>query len=360
MKRNTVWTIGMDLGDKKDTVCVLNEEGDVVERLAIANHAPAVSSFHDRFENPEQVRVVMESGTHSPWISHLLLERGFEVFVGNARKLRSIWQSDQKDDMRDAEMLARIGRFDPRLLSPIHHRGLQAQADLAVIRGRDALVRARTALISSARGLVKSLGHRLPSCSADAFARKVVQHVPANLEPALAPMLASIAQLTASIQKLDRRIEELCKESYEETQQLRQIPGVGPLTSLAFVLTLEDPHRFKKNRSVGPFLGLTPKRDQSGESDKHLSISKAGNEHLRRLLTQSAHYILGPFGPDCDLRRFGEHLRERGGKAGKGRAVTAVARKLAVLLLHLWKSGDVYEPFHATSRSNARPADKAA
>jgi transposase len=350
----------MDLGDRKDTICLLDEAGEVVDRLTVGNDARSVSGFFERFKQPERVRVAMESGTHSPWISHLLLDRGFDVLVGNARKLRSIWQNEQKSDMRDAEMLARIGRFDPKLMYPILHRGLEAQADLAVIRARDALVRSRGALINSARGLVKSLGNRLPSCSAAAFARKVPEHVPEQLKAAIDPMVAAIAQLSAAIAEHDRRVEQLCSERYGETEHLRRIHGVGPLTALAFVLTIEDPFRFRRNRSIGPFLGMTPRRDQSCSIDKHLPISKAGNEHLRRLLTQSAHYILGSFAPDCDLRRFGERIAERGGKAGKRRAVTAVARKLAVLLLQLWKSGDVYEPFHGSARKKAPRSAEAA
>jgi transposase len=359
-KRSTVWTVGMDLGDKSNTVCFLREDGEAVEKLTIANNVRGINRFFDRFADPAQVKVAMESGTHSPWISHLLGNRGFEVLVGNARKLRAIWRSDQKNDWRDAEMLARIGRFDPKLLHPIRHRGKSAQADLAVIRARDALVRCRTRLINCARGLVKSQGHRLPSCSAECFPSRAADHLPTELQPALKPLLSQVASLNAKIRQYDRCIEKLCEHGYGEAQALCQIAGVGALTALAFVLTVEDPDRFKRTRSIGPFFGLTPKRDQSGMTDKQLPISKAGNEYMRRLLTQSANYILGPFGPPCDLRRFGERIAARGGKAGKRRAVTAVARKLAVLMLHLWKTNEAYEPFHHPWRGTAqKPAEVA-
>ena len=136
------------------------------------------------------------------------------------------------------------------------------------------------------------------------------------------------------------------RKAYPETLTLREITGVGPVTALAYVLTLEDPTRFNKSRDVGPYLGLTPKRDQSGKTDKALSISKAGNTYLRRLLVGSAHYILGPFGPDCDLRRYGTRIASRGGKAAKRKAVVAVARKLAVLMHQLWKNKATYDPFY--------------
>ena len=124
--------------------------------------------------------------------------------------------------------------------------------------------------------------------------------------------------------------------------------GIGPVTSLAYVLTLETPLRFARSRDVGPYLGLVPAGD-SGDSQPQLGISKAGDRMLRKLLVGSAHYILGPFGPDCDLRRFGMKLCERGGKNAKKRATVAVARKLAVLLHRLWISGEVYEPLRQPS-----------
>lgn len=350
---SAIRTIGMDLGDKMNVLCLLDEAGEVLDKCEIVNHASQIKKFFGRIPEPSLVRVAMECGTHSRWISHLLDARGFEVLVGNARKLRAIWQSDHKDDWRDAEMLARIGRFDPRLLSPIRHRSMEAHADLAVIRARDALLRARTALINCARGLVKSTGSRLPNCSAESFSAKTVEHVPIELVPAINPLLQQIASLNAQIRRYDRCIEQLCEHRYTETGSVRQITGVGPLTALAFILTIEEPNRFEKNRCIGPFLGLTPKREQSGKTDKQLPISKAGDAYLRRLLSQSAHYILGPFGPDCDLRRYGQRLIARGGKAPKARAITAVSRKLAVLMLRLWRTEEIYDPFHKRSLKTA-------
>lgn len=354
-KSSTVRTIGMDLGDKEHVLCLFDGDGKIVDRQTVCNGPAAIRKFFEQCSSPSDVRLAMESGTHSPWISHLLDSLGFEVLVGNSRKLRAIWQSNHKDDCRDAEMLGRIARFDPQLLYPIKHRDMAAQADLAVIRSRDALIRSRTVLINCARGLVKSSGGRLPSCSAESFPSKAVDHVPELLGPAINPLLSQIAALSVQIRQYDRCIERLCEHRYPETALLTQISGVGALTALAFILTIENPQRFDKNRSVGAFFGLTPRRDQSGATDKQLSISKAGDEYMRRLLTQAANFILGPFGPDCDLRRFGEHLISRGGKAPKKRAAAAVARKLSVLMLRLWKTGETYDPFHKeTTKANAR------
>jgi transposase len=268
----------------------------------------------------------MEVGAHSRWASHLLRDLGHDVLVANARKLRAIYSNPRKGDRADAETLARLARLDPELLSPIHHRSPQAQADLAVLRSRDAIVRCRTLLINHARDIVKASGSRLPSCTADSFAHKVAPDIPEPLRPALVPILESIASLTQQIKSYDHKAEDLCSARYPETKLLRRISGVGPLTSLAFILTLEKPERFHRSREVGPAIGLVPRRDQSGDHDPQLRITKTGNSYLRRLLVSSAQYILGPFEPDCDLRRWGLKLAERGGKNAKKRAVVAAVR----------------------------------
>jgi transposase len=192
--------------------------------------------------------------------------------------------------------------------------------------------------------MVKSLGHRLPAASTRYFATKARAAVPAELQPALFPLLDIVENLSVQIKAMDRQIEETAKERYPQTSRLREVTGVGALTSLAFVLTVADPTRFRRSREVGPYLGLVPKQDQSGSLDKQLHITKAGDSYLRRLLAGSAQYILGPFGPTCGLRSFGQRLAARGGKNAKRRAVVAVARKLAVLLHKLWVSEAAYDP----------------
>ena len=256
----------------------------------------------------------------------------------------------RKSDRIDAEKLARLGRYDVRLLAPIQHRGAQAQADLARIRSRDLLVRTRAKLVSNARSMVKAFGARLPRCSTEAFHHKVRDHIPADLLPALTPVLDTLANLTTSIKEIDATLSERAATAYPETQQLRQNPGVGPITSLAFVLTLEDPHRFAKSREVGPYLGLAPGQRQSGDFDPASHIAKTGDTLLRRLLVQCAHQILRRPN-DTDLKRVGERHLARG--AHRNKAVTAVARKLAVLLHHLGITGEAYEPLHNYRRTQA-------
>lgn len=341
-------TVGVDMGDKRHSVCILDGDGAVRKRASVPNTAQAVQKF---FGGLPACRIALEAGTHSGWVSRILEGMGHEVLVGNPRKLRVIWDCDEKDDDRDAETLARIARLDPKLLHPIHHRGLEAHCDLAVIKARNMLVKSRSILITHVRGAVKSLGQRISPCSSESFHIRLVEQMPSELRHALEPLMKSVEELTARIRHYDQLVEKLCASKYPETAVLRSIAGVGPVTALAFVLTIEESQRFENSRDVGPYLGLVPKRDQSGQTDKQLPITKAGDAYLRRLLVGCAQYILGPFGPDCDLKQFGLKLASRGGKNAKRRAVVAVARKLAVMMHHLWKSGESYDPFH---RQNLR------
>ena len=346
-------TIGMDISDKKSFVIVLDSDGEITDSQNIPNTVESIESYFCKYSG---AKVALEAGSHSPWISRVLSGLGFTVYVGNPRKLRVIWQSPNKSDIRDAEMLARIARFDQNLLYPVHHRGEQAHADLSMLKARAMLVECRSDLINHVRGAVKSFGLRLPSCSSESFASKIPGYLPDKLKPALLMVVEEIKGLTDKIRDYDRRIEEISNTMYPETGCLRQIAGVGPITALAYILTLEEPERFGNSRSVGAFLGLTPRRDQSGETDRQLRITKAGNKYLRQLLVGCAQYILGPFGPESDLKEFGLRLAGRGGKNAKRRAVVAVARKLAVLLHRLWITGEVYNAVHKSNRILAKAA----
>ena len=343
-------TIGMDLGDKYHIAVVFDREGQEVDVAKVINTKKGISNYFQAYKGST---VAIEAGTHSPWISRLLKQMDCQVYVGNPRKLRFIWDSTDKSDERDARMLGMVCRIEPRLLWAIRHRSSQAHADMAIIKSRHMLVKTRTKLINHARGLVKSNGERLPGCSSAYFAKRCAEHVPSDLWPALESIFDVIGQLSAKIADLDAKITHMCRHQYPETQQLQQVAGVGPVTALAYVLSIEDPSRFTKSRQVGPFLGLTPRRDQSGGTDKQLHISKAGNKYLRQLLVGSAHYILGPFGPDSHLRNYGMAIAVRGGKNAKKRAAVAVARKLAVLLHRLWVSGQAYEPFYGMGQRMA-------
>jgi transposase len=346
-------TIGLDLGDRNSWYCVVDEAGQIRLEQRVRTSAKALQEV---FGAMPRSRIALEIGTHSPWISRLLSELGHEVIVANARKVRLIGESRKKDDRLDAQTLARLARIDPQLLSPVKHRSAQAQADLSLIRARAGLVRARTALVNTARGLAKSYGERLRGCNVRNMNPEKAEGLSPELQAALQPLLAGLESLSEQIKEYNERIEKLAEESYPRVALLKQIKGVGTLIALTFLLTLEDPHRFCKSRDVGCYLGLQPGRRNSGQSEPQLHISKEGDPYLRTLLVQGAQHILGPFGADCDLRRWGLKLAERGGRNGKKRAIVATARKLAVLLHHLWVSGEVYEPLHHSSRTTVAAA----
>ncbi len=349
-------TIGIDLGDKRSHYIVLDASGEKIEEGRVVTTQQA---FQRRFGAMEAALIAIEVGTHSPWVKRLLEGCGHQVLVANARKLRMIYENDNKSDAVDAELLARVARLDPRLLSPIEHRGGDFQADLAILRSRNALVRARTQLVNHVRGAVKSWGSRLRKCSTSSFHKQSPIQMPEELKPALMPVIQTIGSLTSRIRAYEREIVAIAQQRYPEVDLLQQVGGVGPITALCFILTIEDPERMKRSRSVGAYLGLRPGRDQSGGKDPELRITKAGDHELRRLLIGSAHYILGPFGPDTDLRRWGLSLASRGGQAAKKRAVVAVARKLSVLLLSLWRTAEVYEPLRNTqARARKRTVEE--
>jgi len=339
-------TVGVDLGDQWSNYCILGLEGEKLVEGRLRTEQHEIAEF---FQAMAPARVVMEVGTHSAWVREVVLGCGHEVLVANPRQMDGP-KRRRKNDRIDAHKLARVGRVDPQSLFPIEHRSIDVRQDLVTLRAREALVKVRTELINTTRGLVKTMGERLPKCTSLGFARRADEALPQGMREVLLPLVRLVETLTGYIQIYDKRIEKLAREKYEHTELLRQVKGVGALTSLAYVLTLENPERFAKSRDVGPYLGLVPKQEDSGESQPQLRITKTGDEMLRRLLVGSAHYILGPFGPDTDLRRYGLRLCERGGKNAKKRAAVAVARKLAVLLHRLWVTGEVYEPLR-----HARP-----
>ncbi len=341
-------TIGLDLGDRTSHYCILDEAGEVILEHSLPTTPKGVLQV---FRRIPRSRIALETGTHSPWISRQLTAMSHEVIVAHARNVQLIGESSRKDDRFDARTLARLARIDPGLLGPVRHRSAEAQIHLTVIRARATLVSARTALVNAARGLTKSYGQRLRKCGTGQMNCEIAKELSQELRDALEPLLKGIESLNDRIAEYDQRIEQIAKEVHPEVALLKQVKGVGTLIALTYVLTLDDPQRFRRSRDAGCFLGLRPGRRNSGRSEPQLHISKEGDSYLRTLMVQGAQYILGPFGQDSDLRRWGLKLAERGGKNAKKRAVVAVARKLAVLLHKLWVSGEVYEPLRNTPKA---------
>src|ERR1700740_2727270 len=353
VNKNTIFkghklTIGLDLGDHWSCYCVLDEAGEILLEQKVAMTPEAMKQT---FAKIPQGLIALETGTHSPWVSRLLTLLGHKVIVAHAQKVQLITKSNRKDDRHDARTLAHLARIDPALLGPVRHRSVQAQLHLTVIRARAELVSARTALVNAARGLVKSYGQRLPKCGTYQVSEKLAEGWSAEWREILVPLFQEIESLNEHIKEYDERMEKIAKEVYPEVSLLKQVKGGGTQMALTYVLTIEDPHRFLKSREVGCFLGLKPGRRNSGESEPQKGISKEGDRYLRTMMVQGAHYILGPFGEDSDLRRWGRKLAERGGKNAKKRAGGAVARKWSILLHRLWVSGEVYEPLRNSQKA---------
>src|SRR2546427_3744292 len=262
--------VGIDLGDKKSRVCILDEGGEI--GLITKNNA--------------------------------------------------------KSDKRDARTLAQLLRADARLLSPIDHRAENLQMDLTVIRMRDNLIATRTRLVTSVRGVVKATGGRLPRGETTSFPQQVRDLIPEPLRPAVAPVLEVIDGLNEAAYEYDCLLEHWAGTRYEESSRLTQVKGVGTLTALTFLLTVGDKERFSRTRDIGPFVGLRPRLGQSGDNEPELRITKAGDGLLRKTLVEWAEDMVGPFGQDSDLRRVGGRLIEggHGRKGGRQRVVVGSGR----------------------------------
>jgi transposase len=307
-KKTFTFYIGIDLGDKYSDVCVLNQNGELQEEFRLRMKA---AEFQVYFATIARSRVAVEVGGQSRWVAEVIERCGHEVYVSNTRKVPYIHDSDDKDDPGDAHKLAELVYFKPRLLHPIQHRSREAQADLSWIRAREVLVGSRTQLINAVRGISKAFGERLARCSAEAFTAKLADQIPEAIRGAVAPLLETIDHLNEQIRYYDQMEEHIARERYPQYRLLDQVDGVGVHTALSFMLTIGDPQRFEKSRPVGCFLGMRPRKKDSGESQPQLGITKAGDEYLRKTLVNCAHYILGPFGRDSDLRRFGHRICER-------------------------------------------------
>ena len=355
--------VGIDLGDRSSTYTVRSRDAqEILLRGSVATEATGILSEFQQFQ-PQTF--ILETGTHARWMGQLLEAMGHEVVVANARKLKLISENNTKSDKVDPDLLSSLGCMNPEWLHPVYQRSQAAHNDLTMVKAREVMVKTRTEMINFVRGTVKAFGCRIRKCDSEHFLDVAKEEVPKAMQPALSGMLELLAELNERIYEYDCHIEHLGQGRYQEqTRWVMQVNGVGPITALTFVLTIEDPGRFESSRDVGPYLGLIPSKRQSGKRDPQMGISKAGDELLRKLLVNCAHHILGYRGEDSDLRRWGLKLVEDGLKAGmqaaRSRAATAVARKLAVLVHALWVKKEKYEPLRNSQAAKPAAAGEAA
>ena len=333
-------TIGLDLGDKLSEVCVLDSEHRIIKRGSLPTDP---KTFEEFFGSYPGATAVFEVGSQSRWVQPLVRKAGLgKVITADPRQIKLITQSTKKTDRRDAFILARAGQGMPELLCPVEHRSEEAHADLSVMRTREMLVAQRTDLVNRIRGMVKASGHKQPSCTAAYFFSQAKPQIPTHLHQAAAPLLAVLKVIHEQLLEIKRSAKQMVKEKYPVVDLLMTIPSVGLVTALTFVLTIEHSHRIRGTRNVGAYLGLTPRRKESGSARPQLGITKAGDTHLRRLLVLCAHHLLSR-GKDCRLKRWGLEICKRGGSNAKKRAVVATARKLSIHMLAIWKSGETYD-----------------
>lgn len=335
--------IGIDIGDKVNFVCTLNNKGEILFRKEIDNNKEAMEEY---FDSIEKASIVFEVGSHSPWISRLLVGIGHDVFICNPRQLAAVSQNLKKSDEEDCLILAQLLLTGKHLLKQVHHANEDKMRDFLLIKSRRALVKCRTMLINTARGVVKSFGERIsPKLTADAFHKHAGDSLTKETFKNIKDLVDVIGKTTEQILKYEKDIDAKIKKKYPVAQLLQTINGVGPITSLAFVLTIDDPKMFEKSRTLGAYFGLVPRRDQSGNKDKQLSITKAGSKLVRSLLLNCANYILSSKGEDNQIKRFGLKIRGDGtSKAKANKAKVAVARKICVIMHQLWVSN---KPFAA-------------
>lgn len=333
---------GIDVHQKSSQVTVVDDEGEMLERASIPTTRAALERW---FGNRPPMRILLEASGSSPWVVRVLRELGHEVGVVDPRRIRLIAESTLKTDRIDADTLAELARLKLRLRTLVWQRGEATQRQRAHLRVRRALVEARARFIVTVRGLVRSFGGRIASCRADRFAARCgATALPPGIGDVVAPLLGAIRELDSRIAAMDE-VTELVGASYPVVASFQAIPGVGPVVALAYVLSVEDPTRFRRSRDVPGYIGLRPRLRASSDTVQRGRITKQGDGDVRRLLVQAAHALLRS-SRDTALKRWAEGLIPR---IGKRKAVVALARKLAVLMHRLWITGEVYEAFPKTA-----------
>ena len=349
-------TIGMDVSDRKIQVCVMSKKNGapkIISETVIPTTKEGLIKFLAKQDKSSPV--TFETGMHCRWMKKVVEGMGFKVHVANPCHLRMITESKTKNDVNDARMLARITLADPGLLHPVKLRDAEHQKMLNLHEMRNLLIKQRTGIIVQMRAIAKSMGFRIPKTSTVHFHKLDTKSWPEELRDITWPMIKNLEQLSVTIKTYEKQIRELAATPTFKAQveRLMEIHYVGLFVATGFVaVTGGDMDRFEKSRDIGPWLGTTPKQDQSGDIDKQCHITKAGSPFMRRLLVESAQMILRDGSIDTDLKLKGLRICARGAKIAKRKAITAVARSLAVLMVAMLKKMDA--PYVPLSERNEK------
>lgn len=347
--------IGIDVSDRTSKICVMTKVAGmrrIVDETTVATTKDGLREYLDRQDR--NAPVTFETGIHCRWMAEFVRGMGFKVYVANPAKLKLLTESDTKNDRNDARELARYTLADVEMPHPVFLRAEQYQQMIRLLEARRALLGARTKLINEMRGFAKSMGFRIPRRDADYFHLIDRATWPRDLETLCWPMLAVVKTISLKIKAVEKQMHVLADtpEFRESAERLQQIAGVGFFSSVAFIAFLGGNYeRFAKARDVGPYLGLVPRQDASGDTDKQLSITKKGPSLLRSLLTECAQAVMKDGAKMSDLKLKGQRIAARGGKNAKKRAITAIVRSLAVTMVALLKHPErEYKPISDENR----------
>lgn len=331
---------GLDVSLKRTEICVVDESGRMLWRGVADTHPEMIAETLSRWRD-ELVRVGLETGSMTPWLARGLLAQGLPVVVMDARRAADALKARPvKTDRADARALAEM--LQSGWYTEVFVKSEESHRRKALLSAREQLVRMKRQIYGQVRGLLRPFGIRLPARAGtarfDAAARAAVREDDL-LYACIHALLEALGAVEAQIAALDKRLRALVRRS-KPCWHLTSVPGVGPITALAFTAAIEDPGRFRRSRDVGAYLGLTPRRYQSGERDVTGGISRQGDAMARHYLYEAANCLLTTWGGRSALKRWGLALMQR---IGAKKARVAVARKLACLLLRLWKAGDHYQ-----------------
>ena len=335
-------TIGIDVSDKESKVCVMTKDDGERRILVETTCATTKDGFSECFAKFDRSwLVVFETGTHCRWMKAHFEMLGFVVVVANPAEVKLITDSNSKNDKSDARKLARLALADVELLKPVKLRDEKHQQMLRYHEQRMLLKDCRTAMICQLRCFAKSSGFRLPECDADWFHEIDRSEWPKDYEQTVWPTFQAIKTLNQKIAACDAMIEKLAKtpEFKGQVERAKEIYGIGTVGATVVIAAIDgDPDRFEHARDVGPYFGQVPKTSQSGESDPQLGMTKAGNDLVRKVLTECAHVVMKRSARDTDLKLKGLRIASHGGKIARKKAVGAVARGLAVRIVALLKN----------------------
>jgi transposase len=332
--------IGLDVS-MKETAVSIRRDGTRIWRGKCASD-PTIIADLIRKRAPTVKRIVFETGPLSVWFYHALCAEGLPAVCIDARHAKAaLDMAANKTDANDADGLAHLAEVG--FFREVRVKGFDSMLTRALVMARTRLVRITTELSNQIRGIMKTFGLLVPAGKGSVFEKNVrsllAEQELEGLAPIVLPILEAWRSLRIRAVELERRLIADARQN-DACRILMSIPGVGAITATSFATAIEDPDNFKKSRSVGAWLGLTTRRYQSGQVDYDGHISRRGDHHLRGLLYEAATVILTRSSANSTLRTWGLALRER---IGFKRAAVAVARKLAVTMHAMLKTGELFD-----------------